>query len=36
MNTRYCKIESFIPETHFRALQKALQETDAGHIGKYE
>ena len=32
----YIKLEIFIPETHFRALQKALQSVDAGHIGKYD
>ncbi len=26
----YCKLEIFIPETHLKALQKALQEVDAG------
>lgn len=30
------KLEIFIPETHFRALQQALQEVDAGHIGNYD
>lgn len=33
---RYCKFEIFIPETHFPALQKALQDVDAGHIGNYD
>lgn len=32
----YCKLEIFIPETHLAALQKALQEADAGHIGNYD
>ena len=32
----YCKLEIFIPETHLPALQKALQEADAGHIGRYD
>ena len=36
MDARYYKLEIFIPETHFRALQKALQEADAGHIGNYD
>ena len=36
MDVQYYKLEIFIPETHFRALQKALQETDAGHIGQYD
>ncbi len=30
------KLEIFIPETHLRPLQKALQGADAGHIGKYD
>ena len=33
---KYCKIEIFIPESHLQALQKALWEVDAGHIGKYD
>lgn len=32
----YCKLEIFIPETHLAALQKALREADAGHIGSYD
>ena len=36
MDIHYYKLEIFIPETHFRALQKALQEADAGHIGNYD
>ncbi len=36
MDFKYCKLEIFIPETHFRALQKALQTVDAGHIGRYD
>lgn len=31
-----CKLEIFIPETHFLLLQKALQEVDAGHLGNYD
>lgn len=31
-----CKLEVFIPETHFELLQKALQSVDAGHIGNYD
>ena len=31
-----CKLEIFIPETHLGALQKALQDVDAGHIGNYD
>ncbi|MDO5297739.1 MAG: cytochrome C biogenesis protein [bacterium] len=36
MDFAYCKLEIFIPETHLRALQRALQEVDAGHIGAYD
>ena len=32
----YCKLEIFIPEAYLPALQRALQEADAGHIGKYD
>ena len=32
----YCKLEIFIPETHLAALQQALMEVDAGHIGNYD
>lgn len=31
-----CKLEIFIPATHLSALQHALQEVDAGHIGNYD
>lgn len=30
------KLEIFLPEDHFPALQKALQDVDAGHIGNYD
>ena len=33
---RYLKLEIYIPETHLRALQDALREADAGHIGNYD
>lgn len=36
MDFAYCKLEIFIPETHLAALQEALQEADAGHIGRYD
>ena len=32
----FIKLEIFIPESHFYALQKALQDVDAGHIGNYD
>ena len=32
----YCKLEIFIPETHLAALQRALADVDAGHIGSYD
>lgn len=36
MEFMYFKLEIFIPESHFRPLQKALQKVDAGHIGNYD
>lgn len=30
------KLEIFIPESYLPALQKALREVDAGHIGSYD
>lgn len=35
-NFIYCKVEVFIPETHLKILQEALQSVDAGHIGNYD
>ncbi|SEH27995.1 hypothetical protein SAMN05216583_11119 [Selenomonas sp. KH1T6] len=32
----WLKLEIYIPESHFPALQKALQSADAGHIGNYD
>lgn len=32
----YCKLEIFIPESHLPALQAALQQVGAGHIGNYD
>lgn len=32
----FCKLEIFIPESHFPQLQQVLIECDAGHIGKYD
>ena len=32
----YCKLEIFIPESHFAAQHKALQAVDVGHIGRYD
>ena len=32
----FCKLEIFIPETHLKQLQAALQTVDAGHIGNYD
>ena len=32
----HCKLEIFIPESHLKSLQTALQEVDAGHIGRYD
>ena len=36
MEFAYCKLEISIPESHLRALQQALADVDAGHIGKYD
>lgn len=36
MEWQYLKLEIFIPETHFSALQRTLQRVDAGHIGLYD
>ena len=36
MQFQYFKLEIFIPETHFHALQTILQQVDAGHIGNYD
>lgn len=36
MTYKFIKLEIFIPETHFKDLQIALQKVDAGHIGKYD
>lgn len=33
---KFCKLEIFIPETHLKQLQTALQNVDAGHIGNYD
>ena len=33
---QYCKLEIFIPESHLKALQRALQAVGAGHIGNYD
>lgn len=33
---KFCKLEIFIPKTHFKSLQTALQSVDAGHIGNYD
>ena len=30
------KLEIYIPESHFKELQRALQAVDAGHIGNYD
>ena len=36
MEVKYCKLEIFIPKSHFEVLQKTLQSVDAGHIGNYD
>lgn len=32
----FCKLEIFIPKSHLKQLQVALQRVDAGHIGNYD
>ena len=36
MDFQYVKLEIFIPESRLRALQRALCDVDAGHIGNYD
>lgn len=36
MTYSYVKLEIFIPASHLKALQQALQSVDAGHIGAYD
>ena len=36
LRTTHYKLEIFIPESHFKGLQKLLQNVDAGHIGNYD
>lgn len=36
MKITFLKLEIFIPETHLGALQTALRDADAGHIGNYD
>ena len=36
MEFEFCKMEIFIPATHFEALREALRNVDAGHIGNYD
>ena len=31
-----CKLEIYLPASHLPALQDALREADAGHIGNYD
>lgn len=33
---QFCKLEIFIPKTHLKQLQTALQKADAGHVGNYD
>ena len=32
----YCKLEIFVPQSHLEAVQRALAQMDAGHIGRYD
>jgi hypothetical protein len=36
MNFEYCKLEIFVPESHFEAIREALRQADAGHVGNYD
>lgn len=36
LNFPYCKLEIFLPASHLSALQEALAQVDAGHIGNYD
>lgn len=36
MKFQYCKLEIFIPASHFEILRDALRSVDAGHIGNYD
>ncbi len=36
MEFKFCKLEIFVPESHFQAVQEALWGADAGHIGRYD
>ena len=36
MDFSFFKLEIFVPESHFRTVQRALQRADAGHIGAYD
>lgn len=36
MDFEFCKLEIFVPASHFEAVRKALQSVDAGHIGNYD
>lgn len=36
MEFEYCKLEIFIPASHFEALREALRKVDAGHVGNYD
>ena len=31
-----CKLEIFVPESHFSAVRQALWQADGGHIGRYD
>lgn len=35
MESEFCKLEIFLPESHLEAVQQALWSVDAGHIGRY-
>lgn len=36
MEFAYCKLEIYVPQTHFLEVREALWSVDAGHIGNYD
>ena len=36
MENKLCKLEIYVPESHFEAVRAALWAADAGHIGNYD
>ena len=36
MEYSICKLEIFVPESHFSVVRQALWQADGGHIGRYD